>query len=95
MTADKPEVGEAIGIDLRIVNCDQESWVQARVLTAMRMAVRVSQERKVQADQPIQDYAMSGIAEGAAFEISNTLGLKPAFDNIRPYDGIACMGRLP
>ena len=68
-----------------VANADQEAFVQARIISAIHMAIGVIRERRVQADDPIAQYAIRGIAEGAAFEIIGTLGMTPSHVNIRPY----------
>lgn len=70
------------------VTPDQEVWLQARILTAMRMALSLRHERRVQADEFLYLYGLSGIAEGAAVEIVKLLGLRPAYINLQDYRNI-------
>lgn len=65
-----------------VANADQEAIVQARIKSAMNMAIKLHSAASVGADHPARDYGMRGIAEGAAREIIETLGLRPAFINI-------------
>lgn len=66
-----------------LVNPDQESWVVDRILTAMRMALRSRDAKWVDADENILWSAMEGIANGAAIEIIDTLGMRTEFVNLR------------
>jgi len=70
----------------RLANPDQEVWVKQRILTAIHMALAVRRERRVQADGAIYANAIDGIAEGAAIEVIQTLGLKPGFVNLKRVD---------
>jgi len=65
------------------VNCDLECWVQARIRTAVRMALAVKSERFVRADDDILECALDGIVNGAAVEIIHTLGMEPEWVNLR------------
>lgn len=67
----------------RLANADQEAWVQARILTAMRMAVAIHQKAGPRADEHMVDFGFRGVAEGAALEVIRTLGMQPEFINIR------------
>lgn len=71
------------------VTPDQEYWVKARIETAMRMAIRLHREQKVEADSMAFHYGVKGIAEGTAREIINLLNLQPAYTNIRKIDEIS------
>jgi hypothetical protein len=68
---------------------DQECWIKARIETAMRMAIRLHKEMKVQADSNSFDYAVKGIAEGTALEIINLLNIQPSFKNIRRINEVS------
>jgi hypothetical protein len=66
-----------------VANCDQEAWVQDRILTAMKMAISLHKERRVGADLHALDYGLRGIAEGTAIEVIRTLGMEPEGVNLR------------
>jgi hypothetical protein len=66
-----------------IVDCDRECWVKDRIMTAIRMAASVRQEAGVRADDAALQSALDGIANGTAVEIIRTLGMEPAFVNLR------------
>ncbi len=67
----------------KIVDCDRESWIKSRVLTAMRMAMVLKHERYVQADDDLFNSGLEGIANGAAVEIIRELNLEPEYKNLR------------
>ncbi len=64
-------------------NADQESWVKARIKTAVRAALFLSWAQEVRADQDIVMCGIDGIANGAAVEIIRTLGMDPSYVNLR------------
>lgn len=68
---------------LKILDCDRECWVKARILTAMRMALSIKRERSVCADDQIYQCALEGIANGTAVEIIQTVGMVPEYVNLR------------
>ncbi len=70
----------------RAVGPDQECWVRDRIMTALRMALAISREKRVCADKTILDSALDGIANGAAVEVIGHLGLRPGYRNLRRVD---------
>ena len=60
-----------------------ESWVKARIKTAVRAALFLSWAQEVRADQDIVMCGIDGIANGAAVEIIRTLGMDPSYVNLR------------
>ena len=67
----------------KIATCDQEVWVQNQIKLAMRMAIAMKKETRVDADRDALRYGMEGVAEGVAREIIHTLGMRPEYTNIR------------
>jgi len=67
----------------RKITPDQEVWVKERIKAAIRMALALNEKVKVHADRRAFEYGLDGIAEGAAVEISQTLGLELPFANLR------------
>jgi len=65
------------------VDPDTEVWIQNTVKTAMRMAVAVTKEKKVGADEAPLEYALDGIAEGTAIELIRLLHYQPGYVNIK------------
>lgn len=65
-----------------IANCDQESWVQARIHDAVRMALELHQARGAAANEGAYRLGLHGIIQGTAIEIIRTLGGEPAFVNL-------------
>ncbi len=70
----------------RPVGPDQECWVHERIMTALRMVLAISREKRVCADKTILDSALDGIANGAAVEVIGHLGLRPGYRNLRRVD---------
>lgn len=66
-----------------VVDGDRECWVRDRVETAIRMAVAISREKRVGADEDQTDCALSGLANGTAVEIIYMLGMLPSYENLR------------
>jgi hypothetical protein len=64
-------------------NCDVESSVKARIMTAIRAANFVGLAKRVGADEHIINCAIEGIANGAAVEILRDLGFELEFVNLR------------
>lgn len=65
-----------------VVSCDEESWMQDRIRTAMRMAIAVHDSQRVHADERQFEDALDGIANGTAVEIVKTLGLETEGTNL-------------
>ncbi len=83
---------EEVCVQTTLVDGDQEVWVRNTILTAMRAALLVNQCRTVRADEEILSGAFDGIANGAAVEVLNTLGLKPSYTNLRRPRGLNFIG---
>lgn len=66
-----------------VVGPDQEVWIRERILTAMKMALAIRNERRVEADTPAMSCALEGIANGTAVEIVGILGMEPSYENLR------------
>lgn len=66
------------------VNADQESWVKARIKTAIKMGIKLHQEKLVGADEPLFQSGIDGIVNGAAVEIIDTLNMNNIYVNLRP-----------
>lgn len=64
------------------VTPDQEAWVRDRLWTLARVVDVIVRERRVGADGPIIDSAVSGAINGCAVEVIRTLGLENAFVNL-------------
>lgn len=79
----------------RVATADHEAWVQCRLMTAMKMALALHREQQVRADEHSKEYGLRGIAEGAAREIIETLGMRPEFINIRRFDNINQVAMAP
>ena len=67
----------------RQATCDEESGVKSRILTAIRMAISIDKETRVRADNYLKIHALDGLAEGAAIEIIQELGLDPEWTNLK------------
>lgn len=75
-------MGQAIE---RKLDCDREAWLKDRILTAMRMAIAVRNQKRVDADSSTYESALEGISNGAAIEISHQIfGQTPEYINLRP-----------
>lgn len=61
---------------------DQESWVKARIGTAIRMALHVAAESTVRADDLIKESAIAGIVNGASIEVIRHLDMEPIGVNL-------------
>ena len=79
----------------RPVTVDQEVWVRERIESAIRMAIAAFQQTRVRADAPLMASAINGIANGAAVEVIRTLGMKPAYVNLRPAADAPVQSREP
>ena len=66
-----------------VVNCDAEVWIKNQVLTAIRMALALKQQRRVCADDDAYESGLEGVANGVAVEIVHILGKTPGFVNLR------------
>lgn len=72
--------------DLPVANCDQEAWIKARILTAMRMAVRLDRAVNVGDEIDLFESGIEGVANGCAVTIIRILRMQPEFINLRrPY----------
>ena len=65
------------------VTADQEVWLQNLVESAMKMAIQIHRLVDVRAHEPLKEYGLRGLAEGATEEIIRTLGMEPEYVNIR------------
>lgn len=68
---------------MAIVGCDQEAWIKARILTAMRMAVNLRHEQNVRDEEAIYECGIEGIANGCAVTVIRILRMQPEFMNLR------------
>jgi len=64
-------------------NCDQEAVLKDRIRTVIDMVLAINKRKYVGADEPIANGAIEGLVNGAAIEIIRTLGMEPAFINLR------------
>jgi len=77
------ELARSTGDSRPTVSADQEAWICARIATALKMARAVQQQHRVRADDYTRDSALEGIVNGVCIEVLYTLGLKPAYVNLR------------
>jgi hypothetical protein len=95
MEEEFPGANQAKYDEKPLANCDMESHLQTRILTAMLMAIEVRKLAKVGADEHLWNYGLRGIAEGCAREIIEELGMRPEFLNIRPIFKPGYEGPIP
>lgn len=67
-----------------VADCDQEAWVHARILDAIKLAsdLRASARDLPSANRGAVSLAIDAIAGGTAVEIIRTLGGEPCFVNL-------------
>ena len=67
----------------RTVTCDQESHVKRTILTALRMAITLSEQAHTGADRPLVESGLDGVADTAAVVIIRELGMELEYTNLR------------
>lgn len=70
--------GAYIASDVRSreMTTDEQAWLRARVLTAIRMAVGMFREKRVGADDSLFEGGLGGLARGTTEEIAACLGMR-------------------
>lgn len=67
----------------KIATADQESWIIARIHTAIDMSIRLIRAKKVGADDLLMQHGINGIINGAAVEIIKHLDMEPEYTALR------------
>jgi hypothetical protein len=80
---DNPDKVESPYVKSGVVTCDEEVWIQDRILTAVRQIKALERAKHVGADERSTDDGIEGVVNGTAIEIINHLGLQTEGENLR------------